>query len=159
MLGVTWFYRPEEAVGGRKVSGVGGVGAQRRGVWWDASWEEQRGLRLLLMMMIDPCVVHQTPACTPSNNTKKHRNKTKQKTPKQKAFHGEKELFGSDHVDRVHVSTVLSKCRVLPLKKYQELPDVGPHDYFSRFVYRVSRIRIKYIRIRVFLFVCVLCVR
>lgn len=55
------------------------------------------------------------------------------------AFHGEKELFASDHVDFVHKNTVLGKCRVMTLKKYQELPTVGEHDYFARFTYKVCR--------------------
>jgi hypothetical protein len=54
------------------------------------------------------------------------------------AFHGEKELFNSDHPDQCDLNTVLGKCRVMPLKKYQDLETVGEHDYFTRFTYKVS---------------------
>ncbi len=53
-------------------------------------------------------------------------------------FHGEKELFASDHMDVILLATVFSKCRVHTLSKYQELPTVGETDYFSRFTFRVG---------------------
>lgn len=53
-----------------------------------------------------------------------------------KPFHGEKELFLSDHADTCSVQTVIAKCRVLSLSRYQELPSVGEHDYFARFTYK-----------------------
>lgn len=34
-------------------------------------------------------------------------------------FHGEQELFDSDHLDTVHKNTILSKCRVLTLEAYE----------------------------------------
>jgi len=34
-------------------------------------------------------------------------------------FHGEKELFKSEHVDPIAASTITGKCRVLTLKQYQ----------------------------------------
>jgi hypothetical protein len=55
------------------------------------------------------------------------------------AFHGEKELFLSDHFDRCSVKTVMAKCRVLSLSRYQELATVEEHDFFARFTYRVSK--------------------
>jgi len=84
MLQVTWFYRPEEAVGGRK------------------------------------------------------------------AFHGEKELFNSDHPDQCDIQTVLGKCRVMTLRKYQELDPVGDHDYFTRFTYKPARKEFEPDRVPVF---------
>eukprot|EP00877_Chromochloris_zofingiensis_P003074 jgi/Chrzof1/12768/Cz07g06240.t1 len=67
-----------------------------------------------------------------------------------KAFHGEKELFASDHVDFVHKNTVLGKCRVMTLKKYQELPTVGEHDYFARFTYKPAKKEFEPDRVPVF---------
>lgn len=34
-------------------------------------------------------------------------------------FHGEKELFKSDHLDWCHISTIEGKCRVHSLQNYQ----------------------------------------
>mmetsp|Transcript_31068 Transcript_31068/g.68974 ORF Transcript_31068/g.68974 Transcript_31068/m.68974 type:complete len:203 (+) Transcript_31068:257-865(+) len=70
---VTWFYRPEEAVGGRK------------------------------------------------------------------AFHGLKELFDSDHQDWCHKNTILGKCRVHSLKKYENLSKIEQEDFFSRFTYKPAK--------------------
>eukprot|EP00775_Hariotina_reticulata_P001335 gene1335-1678_t len=56
-----------------------------------------------------------------------------------KAFHGEKELFLSDHQDYCSVKTVMSKCRVMSLSKYQELGHIGEHDYFARFTYKPAQ--------------------
>ena len=53
------------------------------------------------------------------------------------AFHGEKELFLSDHFDQCSVKTVMAKCRVLSLSRYQELEHIGENDFFARFTYRV----------------------
>jgi hypothetical protein len=55
------------------------------------------------------------------------------------AFHGEKELFLSDHFDQCSVKTVMAKCRVLSLSRYQELANVEDHDFFARFTYRVRK--------------------
>ena len=57
--------------------------------------------------------------------------------PSLQAFHGEKELFNSDHPDQCDIQTVLGKCHVMTLRKYQELDPVGDHDYFTRFTYKV----------------------
>lgn len=56
-----------------------------------------------------------------------------------KAFHGEKELFSSDHLDWCHRNTVIGKCRVHTLKKYESLASVGEHDYFTRFHYKPAK--------------------
>jgi hypothetical protein len=53
------------------------------------------------------------------------------------AFHGEKELFLSDHFDKCSVKTVMAKCRVLSLSRYQELAHIEENDFFARFTYRV----------------------
>ena len=44
-------------------------------------------------------------------------------------FHGEKELFKSEHVDPIAASTITGKCRVLTLKQYQVRPPAAsvPH--------------------------------
>ncbi|GAX74260.1 hypothetical protein CEUSTIGMA_g1709.t1 [Chlamydomonas eustigma] len=70
MLKVVWYYRPEEALGGRKV------------------------------------------------------------------FHGEKELFESDHEDEIHKDTIIGKCFVHSLRKYEDLAPVTESDFYSRFMYR-----------------------
>lgn len=53
-------------------------------------------------------------------------------------FHGEKELFTSDHNDYILKSTVLTRCQVYTLQRYQELAVVAEHDYYSRFMYKVG---------------------
>ena len=55
-----------------------------------------------------------------------------------KSFHGEKELFKSDHYDWVDAKAINGKCRVHTLKAYQALHMVGEMDYFSRFKYAAS---------------------
>lgn len=56
-----------------------------------------------------------------------------------KAFHGEKELFLSDHFDKCSVKTVMAKCRVLSLSRYQELAHIEENDFFARFTYRPAQ--------------------
>lgn len=53
-----------------------------------------------------------------------------------KAFHGEKELFESDHVDEIHLRTILKKCFVHGLRKYESLAEIKDEDFFSRFKYK-----------------------
>jgi len=55
-----------------------------------------------------------------------------------KAFHGEKELFTSDHNDWVAADSIEHKVAIHTLKAYQALPQVGEADYFSRFLYKAS---------------------
>lgn len=78
---VAWFYRPEEAVGGRKA----------------------RQFALLATWYRHDLISHhpQTPH------------------PVAQAFHGEKELFKSDHLDWCYASTIESKCKVHSLHYYQ----------------------------------------
>lgn len=52
-----------------------------------------------------------------------------------KAFHGERELFRSDHLDWALASTIQSKCRVHSLKSYQALKKVDDEDFYARFTY------------------------
>jgi len=52
-----------------------------------------------------------------------------------KAFHGERELFRSDHTDWALASTIQNKCRVHNLKAYQALKKVDEEDFFARFTY------------------------
>eukprot|EP00798_Chlamydomonas_sp_ICE-L_P021538 gene21538-28530_t len=56
-----------------------------------------------------------------------------------KEFHGAKELFISDHLDRCNVAAVIGKCRVLPLKKYESLAAILENDFFVRFTYKPAK--------------------
>lgn len=77
-LSVTWFYRPEEVIGGRKV------------------------------------------------------------------FHGEHEVFRSDHADEVEAGTILRKCAVVSLDKYQAMPRPIKEDvYFTRTFYDAKNRKFK----------------
>ncbi|PNH08668.1 Histone lysine demethylase PHF8 [Tetrabaena socialis] len=69
-LEVTWFYRPEEAVGGRK------------------------------------------------------------------AFHGESEVFDSDHQDKAPLAAILGRCFVHDVRRYEALQRRTENDFFMRFRYR-----------------------
>ena len=55
-----------------------------------------------------------------------------------KPFHGEMELFQSDHADVITSDTINGMCRVHTLKQYQALSEVGEMDYFSRFTYKAT---------------------
>ena len=50
-------------------------------------------------------------------------------------FHGDKELFLSNHYDVHSADTIEGKCFVHTLKNYMKLEVVGANDYFSRFWY------------------------
>jgi len=52
-----------------------------------------------------------------------------------KEFHGDKELFKSDHMDWVDVATLTRKCRVHTMAEYQDLKTVKSDDFYSRFTY------------------------
>ncbi|KAJ9524443.1 hypothetical protein QJQ45_019507 [Haematococcus lacustris] len=54
------------------------------------------------------------------------------------AFHGEQELFVSQHKDRIHRNTVLGHCRVHTLSQYLALPCITTTDFFSRFTYKAT---------------------
>lgn len=54
------------------------------------------------------------------------------------AFHGEKEVFQSDHLDWCHKNAVIGKCRVFTLEGYQNLPAIGESDFYCRFFYSPS---------------------
>lgn len=56
-----------------------------------------------------------------------------------KAFHGDKELFESDHKDEIHKNTIIGKCFVHSLKNYEELQQIGEHDFFTRFMYKPGK--------------------
>jgi len=53
------------------------------------------------------------------------------------AFHGDKELFNSDHEDIVHKNTIIGKCNVHSLRSYENLRQIGDNDFFARFSYKV----------------------
>ncbi|GMH40234.1 hypothetical protein BSKO_08138 [Bryopsis sp. KO-2023] len=54
------------------------------------------------------------------------------------AFHGEKEVFQSDHLDWCHKNAIIGKCRVLTLEGYQNLTAIGENDFYCRFFYSPS---------------------
>jgi len=53
-------------------------------------------------------------------------------------FHGEKEVFLSDHFDVCSVDAVIGPCTVHSFKNYVKLDSVEAEDYFCRFEYRAS---------------------
>ncbi|CAM6109893.1 unnamed protein product [Calypogeia fissa] len=53
-------------------------------------------------------------------------------------FHGQKELFLSDHYDIQSADTIEGKCIVHSFKAYTKLDSVGTDDYFCRFEYKAS---------------------
>ena len=67
-----------------------------------------------------------------------------------KAFHGEKELFTSDHYDWVAKSSINGHCAVHKLKEYQMLKDVTDNDYYTRFSYKASKGEFKPDRVPVY---------
>ncbi|KAK9691045.1 hypothetical protein RND81_09G172100 [Saponaria officinalis] len=50
-------------------------------------------------------------------------------------FHGEKELFLSDHFDVQSADSIESKCTVHSFKSYTKLDVIGNEDFFCRFEY------------------------
>mmetsp|Transcript_19233 Transcript_19233/g.33173 ORF Transcript_19233/g.33173 Transcript_19233/m.33173 type:complete len:204 (-) Transcript_19233:872-1483(-) len=52
-----------------------------------------------------------------------------------KVFHGEREIFSSDHTDQVHRNTVVAKCYCHTLPEYEALKTITDVDYFVRFHY------------------------
>jgi len=141
---VAWFYRPEEAQGGRKARPAfavlparlqpGGMGGARRAPRRSAG----------------------RPAPVRMPLTQRARRQ---------AFHGEKELFKSEHLDWCMATTIEGRCQVHSLRAYQvraarssaaaragaradkrthplrtraqALKKVEPTDYFTRFTYKV----------------------
>ena len=67
-----------------------------------------------------------------------------------KAFHGEKELFTSDHYDWVAKSSINEHCAVHKLKEYQMLKEVTDNDYYTRFSYKASKGEFKPDRVPVY---------
>lgn len=53
-------------------------------------------------------------------------------------WHGDKELFLSDHYDSQSAHTIEGKCTVHSLEKYTELKVVMTEDYYCRFEYRAA---------------------
>ncbi|KAM3278961.1 hypothetical protein ACQJBY_046327 [Aegilops geniculata] len=51
-------------------------------------------------------------------------------------FHGEKEVFLSDHQDVQSADTIECKCNVYSFRDYTKLSAVNPEDYFCRFEYK-----------------------
>jgi len=67
-----------------------------------------------------------------------------------KQFHGERELFRSDHTDWVNANTITDSCRVHSLKAYQNLNPVGDNDFFTRFTYQPATKEFKPDRVPVY---------
>lgn len=55
-----------------------------------------------------------------------------------KQFHGQKEVFLSDHYDVQSADTIEGKCIVHSFKNYTKLESVGADDYFCRFEYKAT---------------------
>lgn len=67
-----------------------------------------------------------------------------------KQFHGEKELFRSEHVDWVAANTITDSCRVHSLKAYQLLKEVNLNDFYTRFTYQPATKEFKPDRVPVY---------
>ncbi|XP_047337079.1 chromatin remodeling protein EBS-like [Impatiens glandulifera] len=67
-----------------------------------------------------------------------------------KLFHGEKELFLSDHYEFQSAYTVQGKCMVHSFKNYTKLERVGAKDYYCRFEYKSAIGLFLPIRVRVY---------
>lgn len=55
-----------------------------------------------------------------------------------RAFHGQKELFLSNHRDVQSAYTIEGICKVHSFKNYTKLDNVGSEDFFCRFEYNAS---------------------
>jgi hypothetical protein len=55
------------------------------------------------------------------------------------SFHGEKELFESNHTDWVSAHAIHGLCRVLTLKAYERLEAILELDFFTRFMYKAQQ--------------------
>lgn len=53
-------------------------------------------------------------------------------------YHGEKELFLSDHKDTVHSDSIISKCTVWNLEEYRALETITTTDFFWRYNYQTT---------------------
>lgn len=67
-----------------------------------------------------------------------------------KAFHGERELFDSDHTDWCDIAAINGKCTVHSLKDYQKLDQIDEKDYFIRFNYKARTGMFRPDRVRVY---------
>ncbi|XP_047335639.1 chromatin remodeling protein EBS-like [Impatiens glandulifera] len=67
-----------------------------------------------------------------------------------KLFHGEKELFLSDHYEFQSAYTIQGKCMVHSFKNYTKLERVGAKDYYCRFEYKAAIGLFLPIRVRVY---------
>ncbi|XP_017250602.2 chromatin remodeling protein EBS-like [Daucus carota subsp. sativus] len=55
---------------------------------------------------------------------------------RRRSFHGEKELFMSDHFDTRDATIITGKCNIYSVDQYARLKHVGPEDFYSRFQYQ-----------------------
>ncbi len=67
-----------------------------------------------------------------------------------KGFHGERELFLSDHKDWVAPDSINDKCQVHTLQQYQSLHVVSDADYFCRFSYNIKKAEYRPARVPVY---------
>nr|XP_017250592.1 PREDICTED: chromatin remodeling protein EBS-like [Daucus carota subsp. sativus] len=55
---------------------------------------------------------------------------------RRRSFHGEKELFMSDHFDTRDATIITGKCNIYSVDQYARLKHVGPKDFYSHFQYQ-----------------------
>mmetsp|Transcript_12429 Transcript_12429/g.34884 ORF Transcript_12429/g.34884 Transcript_12429/m.34884 type:complete len:198 (+) Transcript_12429:549-1142(+) len=67
-----------------------------------------------------------------------------------KVFHGERELFASDHYDWCDVSTIDGPCRVHTLRAYQAQEELADEDFYCRFTYKPATNEFKPDRVPVY---------
>ncbi|PWA47399.1 bromo adjacent homology (BAH) domain, Zinc finger, RING/FYVE/PHD-type [Artemisia annua] len=67
-------------------------------------------------------------------------------------FHGMKELFLSNHIATESADTIDDKCIVHTYKKYANIEDVGPEDYFCRCEYEHATGRFSNLLMMVYVF-------
>uniref|UniRef100_A0A7S1X821 BAH domain-containing protein n=1 Tax=Tetraselmis chuii TaxID=63592 RepID=A0A7S1X821_9CHLO len=67
-----------------------------------------------------------------------------------KVFHGERELFSSDHLDWCGVSTIDGTCSVHTLRAYQALEELTDEDFYARFTYKPATKQFKPDRVPVY---------
>ncbi|KAK3251849.1 hypothetical protein CYMTET_38829 [Cymbomonas tetramitiformis] len=67
-----------------------------------------------------------------------------------KGFHGERELFSSDHTDWCDAGAINGRCKVHSLHEYQNLKQITGSDYFNRFSYKARTGRFRPDRVPVY---------
>ena len=120
---VSWFYRPEEAHGG---AGRDGLCAFHLSAWVPSTRPTPHNKTTFENLQKVPGEESILAGCAALGDGGR------------KAFHGDKELFASDHLDWVAADSIDGKCTVHSLKGYQRLDEIRANDYFSRFMYKAG---------------------